>query len=211
MPEMQESLLGQAEKEKAHEYYLKNRDKKIAYAKKWVEENQERCRVNQKRNARQYRKRNYVKQYRAGWMRKWRKTHPEEARAVDQRRPPRSQGAIERKNTRQRGKYNPMQEKQDRMQLKLEIMNAYGGPICKCCDETMVEFLSMDHIDGNGSQHRREIKVSSGDGLYKWLKKNNFPSGFQVLCYNCNLAKAHNNNICPHQTIVEDQSNILKA
>lgn len=210
MPEMQESLLGQIEKEKAHEYYLKNRDKKIAYAKKWVEENQERCRVNQKRNARQYRKRDYVKQYRAEWMRKWRKKNPQEAQAVEQRRKPRNQEQLDRKNTKMRESYNPEEEKEDRMTLKLEIIDAYGGPICKCCGYLGVDFLSIDHIKGNGTQHRREIGVSSGDGFYKWLKKNNFPSGFQVLCYSCNLAKAHNNNVCPHQInhSNEDQSNI---
>ena len=34
--------------------------------------------------------------------------------------------------------------------------------------------------------------------IYIWLKNNNFPEGFQVLCFNCNCGKARNKGICPH-------------
>jgi hypothetical protein len=59
-----------------------------------------------------------------------------------------------------------------------------------------MEFLSIDHVDGGGYQHRKQLK---DDGLYRWLKRNKYPTGFQVLCMNCNVAKGHFGQ-CPHET-----------
>jgi len=33
--------------------------------------------------------------------------------------------------------------------------------------------------------------------MYVWLKRNYFPTGFQLLCHNCNLAKGFYGK-CPH-------------
>lgn len=33
-----------------------------------------------------------------------------------------------------------------------------------------------------------------------WLRRNNYPNGFQVLCHNCNMAKGFYGK-CPHQSI----------
>ena len=37
------------------------------------------------------------------------------------------------------------------------------------------------------NKHRKE---TGGANLYVWLRKNNYPIGFQILCYNCNLVKS---------------------
>jgi hypothetical protein len=81
--------------------------------------------------------------------------------------------------------------------LRLETFRHYGGnhPKCVCCGEDNIEFLTIDHINGNGAEHRRS--VGSGANFYFWLKKNNYPEGFQVLCYNCNCALGHY-GYCPH-------------
>ncbi len=79
--------------------------------------------------------------------------------------------------------------------LRLEVIEQYGGQRCVCCGETTLQFLQIDHIAGNGTAHRK--KIGQG-GLYRWLKKNGFPSGFQILCANCNFAKGHY-GVCPHQ------------
>jgi hypothetical protein len=73
-------------------------------------------------------------------------------------------------------------------------MNAYGGA-CACCGEREPAFLTIDHLDGGGCEHRRELKTKN---IYRWLVRNKFPAGFQVLCWNCNLAK-HHCGVCPHQ------------
>lgn len=90
-------------------------------------------------------------------------------------------------------------EKRKRDRLKLKVLKYYSNDTlkCNCCGESILEFLSLDHINGNGSKHFREIK-KAGSSFYKWLKRNNFPSGYQVLCMNCNFAKGHF-NVCPHQ------------
>lgn len=87
--------------------------------------------------------------------------------------------------------------------LKDEVFAAYGGPKCACCGEDTPKFLTLDHINNDGNVHRREIgRGSNRVGsclLFKNLKDNNFPPGFQVLCYNCNMGKARNGGICPHK------------
>jgi hypothetical protein len=64
---------------------------------------------------------------------------------------------------------------------------------------TEPKFLSLDHIENNGSVHRKEIK-NRGSGIFKWLRDNDYPAGFQVLCMNCNHGKAQNGGVCPHKT-----------
>lgn len=79
-----------------------------------------------------------------------------------------------------------------------KVIYHYGGnpPKCKCCQESTYEFLCLDHVYNNGAEHRKQI---GGITMYRWLIKNNFPkNGFQVLCNNCNIAKA-NYGICPHE------------
>jgi hypothetical protein len=78
--------------------------------------------------------------------------------------------------------------------LRQLVFDRYGGAVCVCCGEQTFEFLGIDHVDGGGSKHRASIP--SGN-LYRWLKQNNFPDGYQVLCHNCNLAKGFYKR-CPH-------------
>jgi hypothetical protein len=78
---------------------------------------------------------------------------------------------------------------------KLRVFERYGGCRCGCCGETCPTMLTMDHINNDGAEHRRTMKRS----IYHWLEQNNYPKGFQVLCFNCNIAKHVNGGICPHQ------------
>jgi hypothetical protein len=83
------------------------------------------------------------------------------------------------------------------LELKTIIINHYGG-CCACCGEKQLEFLAIDHVDQSGAKHRR--KVGSGHRFYNWLKKNNYPLGFRVLCFNCNWALGIY-GYCPHGDI----------
>lgn len=85
-------------------------------------------------------------------------------------------------------------------QRKLKIMDHYGGK-CLCCGEAGLTFLTIDHIDENGAEHRRQMPGLHGDLFYRWLEKNNFPDGYQTLCYNCNIGKHRHNGVCPHQHV----------
>lgn len=91
--------------------------------------------------------------------------------------------------------------------LRHEAIMAYGGYECACCGETEPLFLSIDHVNNDGAEHRRQLGKFNGNGkgagsqTMKWLKDNNYPDGFQVLCMNCNHGKARNNGICPHKSV----------
>jgi len=84
---------------------------------------------------------------------------------------------------------------------KFEVMKFYSKrisnrrkPTCACCGENLgIEILTIDHIKG-----RKKNDTKSGEQLYRYLKRNDYPEGFQVLCFNCNAAKGLF-GICPHQ------------
>ena len=80
--------------------------------------------------------------------------------------------------------------------IKKEVIKIYGGK-CICCGETHIEFLTIDHINGGGTAHRKKLH-GGGIKVYNWLRKNNFPKEFQVLCMNCNFAKGKF-GYCPHK------------
>lgn len=110
-------------------------------------------------------------------QRKYRETHKEEilARRIARR---------EETNNKLRIKTRAIRE---------DVLTHYGKQ-CQCCGEETSEFLCIDHINGDGAAHRKVVRGS----MYVWLKKNNFPDGFQVLCHNCNMAKGIYGE-CPHQ------------
>lgn len=85
-----------------------------------------------------------------------------------------------------------------RGRMKAKVFDAYGRS-CKCCGETQELFLDIDHMDNDGTAHRKANKLSAGNSFYVWLVKNDFPSNFQTLCCNCNRGKFRNGGICPHQ------------
>ncbi len=98
----------------------------------------------------------------------------------------------------------------NRKKIKQEVLDHYGN-CCNCCGEADFKSLTVDHIHGNGAQHRKEI---SGKNQYKaavsmchWLKKNNYPPGFQILCSQCNFLKGTSKE-CPH---VQERATMFAA
>lgn len=94
-------------------------------------------------------------------------------------------------------------DKARRLSAKLrdEVFEAYGGRKCACCGETEPLFLSIDHIDNDGAEMRKNGTHSrGGTAFYQWLRKSGFPKDFQVLCMNCNTGKHRNGGACPHQS-----------
>jgi len=106
----------------------------------------------------------------------------------------------DRRNARLRARYKvqsaAMREPSRRYRQKLRraVLEAYGG-ICTCCGETHHEFLTIDHPNNDGAAHRKTLK---GLSIYKWLKDENYPDGFRVLCWNCNCSRG-NYGYCPHE------------
>jgi hypothetical protein len=79
------------------------------------------------------------------------------------------------------------------LSVKKQVIEHYGGK-CECCGEGEFDFLSIDHINGGGNKHRALIY----NHIYIWLRQNNYPSGFRVLCHNCNMSRAFTGS-CPHE------------
>lgn len=89
--------------------------------------------------------------------------------------------------------------------FKDSVMDHYSGgtAVCVCCGETNRKFLTIDHINNDGKKHRAEIKIDGGYKYYRWLYRNNFPQGVQVMCFNCNFGKNVNQGVCPHKATMQ--------
>lgn len=80
-----------------------------------------------------------------------------------------------------------------------KVLDHYGAR-CACCGESNPLFLSVDHVNNDGAEHRASIgQQASPSRVRKWIIEHGFPDGFQILCFNCNLGKARNGGVCPHQ------------
>ena len=94
--------------------------------------------------------------------------------------------------------------KEARKQLKKECFTAYNRgrpPVCVCCGEAMLNFLTLDHIFNDGFKDRKREGKTTGILQYEKLKRQGYPNKerFQVLCYNCNCGKGTNGGVCPHK------------
>ena len=87
--------------------------------------------------------------------------------------------------------------KRYRDKVKADVVAHYGKR-CHCCGEARIVFLTIDHTNGNGSEHRRLIRSDGGHGFYCWLRRHGYPKGFRVACWNCNAAQAILGT-CPHK------------
>ncbi len=87
-------------------------------------------------------------------------------------------------------KYSKVKSRKDR----LRIIELYGGR-CTCCEERRVEFLTLDHIDGKGNQHRKELGISHY--LSRILSEGYQPDKYRILCMNCNWSIGKW-GYCPH-------------
>lgn len=85
-----------------------------------------------------------------------------------------------------------IKQKERNADKKLKILQEYCKdeiPYCFGCGIEELSVLAIDHINDDGAEHRRNMNSAR---LYGWLTTNNYPSGFQVLCYNCNIYKHRN-------------------
>ena len=147
------------------------------YQKKWRQNNIEHCRE---------------------YSRKWAKDNPEKIRkyAWDHNNNPKRK--MYRKEHHVKNKIrDQMNSKIYFLRLKQEILNSYGN-ICECCGESESRFLTLDHINRNGKEHRKRV----GSNVYHDLKRRGFPQeGYRTLCMNCNFAIRHGEE-CPHKLSV---------
>lgn len=111
------------------------------------------------------------------YTRKYRLTHPAEEQARHQRDYAANPA----------GHYQKVKEY--RARLAAQVFGHYGT-MCACCGST--ERLTIDHINGDGAEHRIAISgtpTGNAATTYLWLIRNDFPPGFQTLCGTCNQSK----------------------
>lgn len=89
-------------------------------------------------------------------------------------------------------------ERKRRLKIKLEVLKHYSDNklMCSCCGIGNDVLLTIDHVEGR--KKFKHDKSRRGQFLYSWLKRNNYPKGFDVLCFNCNFASG-NLGFCPHK------------
>src|SRR3989344_585370 len=98
----------------------------------------------------------------ANRAKKYRDTHPE------YRKKEAAASVIYRAKNRIRLKENFIKW---RTRIKVEVLGHYskGIPKCRCCGESHIEFLSIDHIDCGGKKHFIGLN-RRGAGFYVWLR-----------------------------------------
>jgi hypothetical protein len=112
-----------------------------------------------------------------------------------------NKGSIRERRKNHRRTYIHIYSESDRYrktQLKIKILSYYGregNAVCVNCGEDRLSCLSIDHIEGGGSKDPRR-----GISRYYWLKANNYPTGYQTLCMNCQWIKREVNNECHRDT-----------
>ena len=75
--------------------------------------------------------------------------------------------------------------------IRYDVLSHYsnGTPRCNYCGVDDIEVLCIDHVEGGGKEIRGTTNLW-GAKLCWYLKRNDYPTGFQILCANCNLKKS---------------------
>lgn len=92
-----------------------------------------------------------------------------------------------------------------REQISEQVFDHYGR-VCVCCGAT--EDLTLDHVFGNGPEHRRLLGIRTGSDFHLYLLTNDFPPEcepggeyeLQVLCGACNTSKGKGDHCTLHCT-----------
>ncbi len=90
-------------------------------------------------------------------------------------------------------KYHREWQRENNIEVKTEVLTHYGkegGLICcwKDCQITDIDMLSLDHINNDGKKDR-DNGLRGGVEGYKRIIRENFPKGFQTLCFNHQFKK----------------------
>jgi len=82
-----------------------------------------------------------------------------------------------------------------RQKWRLKMLKAYGNK-CTCCGELEPNFLTLEHINRDGREHRRGRNPVT---ILREMRDAGWPKDrFTILCYNCNLSRGFYGE-CPHK------------
>jgi len=167
---------------------------------KWTKKNPEKVKINTTRayeknrlkileRVKRYKEKNYNK------VLKRKREHYAEnrERLVNEKRKlrredPEKYNAIARKSNKKHRSKILQKKKKEFQDYRINVLTYYskGSPKCKNCGISGIPFLNIDHIYGRKQMgHSRNMGTLK---LYRYLDKEQ-PTGYQVLCYNCNMIK----------------------
>lgn len=177
------------------------KDKEIAKIKAREFEKRDRLANPEKYKERSRRKYLAHQEDRKAYAREYRKTHRDLVKEAVMKWRKKNREKVLQMKRRWYKKYAPaILHKMHRsaVDARRTVLLHYGGK-CSCCGESNFLFLTIEHKNGGGVKHRKEIGAAN---MSRFIIKNNFPDNFDVLCYNCNCGKAFTKqNICPHKLI----------
>ena len=132
------------------------------------------------------------KEAKKAYMQEWRRTHNAYIKKYYAEHKEKIQAANKKCYTENRSARLQNRHRK-RWSLKLRVLSYYsqGTLRCNSCGEEDIKVLQIDHVNGDGNEHRRTIGLRSGTMFYHWLEKQDYPKEFQVLCANCNLRKLY--------------------
>jgi hypothetical protein len=121
---------------------------------------------------------------------RYRETHRAERTAYNKKYNEEHRDEHRRYHSDYRAKYRSkllVSQAQRNAGFKESAINMYsnGEAVCRWCGHGDMDVLCLDHIANNGGQHRKSVGIH----MYNWLRKHDYPEGFQVLCMNCNWKK----------------------
>lgn len=124
----------------------------------------------------------WTKEYEKQWQKEYREKTKEKRREYQHR--------YRKENPEKtRGK-----GKEERARVKKEVIGYYSKDKFECasCGFNDMRALQLDHIFNNGAEERIKIfgnRTAAGTMFYRWVRQQNYPEGYQVLCANCNIIK----------------------
>lgn len=60
-------------------------------------------------------------------------------------------------------------DRKTNIQARRDVYEAYGNQ-CVCCGESNPKLLTVDHMNNDGAQHRRDLKLKSGGAILSMVK-----------------------------------------
>ncbi len=91
--------------------------------------------------------------------------------------------------------------REERMRLKRDVFSHYGSGVCAVCGFSDIRALQLDHVNHDGADQRRlvgRVRTAAGTTFYRWLRRTGYPSGYQILCANCNWIKEWERRVTHH-------------
>jgi hypothetical protein len=80
-------------------------------------------------------------------------------------------------------------DKRKHQKIRVAVLRFFGNK-CACCGISESIFLTLDHVNNDGNEHRRKVGQNRIYRLaYYDIMKGTQPVGLQLLCWNCNSAK----------------------